>query len=63
VADPYEHGNEPLDSVKGGGFVVYLCVLLASEEGFRCVELVVGLIRILRKIIVRLNEGKYVVEI
>jgi hypothetical protein len=33
VAGSCEHGNEPSGSIKCGGFLGYLSVLLASQEG------------------------------
>jgi hypothetical protein len=37
VTGSCEHGNEPSGSVKGGDFPE---LLLASQEGLRCIELV-----------------------
>jgi hypothetical protein len=40
VAASFEHGNEPSSSIKGGEFLDYLSVLLASQEGLCSMELV-----------------------
>jgi hypothetical protein len=33
VADSCENSNEPSGSIKGGEFLEYLCIMLASQEG------------------------------
>jgi hypothetical protein len=40
VAGSYEHGNEPSSSIKGGEFLYYLSVLLASQTGLCSLQLV-----------------------
>jgi hypothetical protein len=39
VAGFCEHGNEPFVSIKGGEFLEYLSVLLASQEGLCFMQL------------------------
>jgi hypothetical protein len=41
VAGCYEHGDEPSGSVKCGKFTVLADDRLASQEGLRCMELVI----------------------
>jgi hypothetical protein len=40
VEGSYEHGNEPLGSIKCGELLDQLSVLLASQEGLCSMELV-----------------------
>jgi hypothetical protein len=40
VAGSFEHGNEPSGFVKFGGFLDYLSILFASQEGQCSMELV-----------------------
>jgi hypothetical protein len=40
VAGSCEHGNEPSGSIKCGGFLDYLSLLLASQEGLCSMELI-----------------------